>query len=665
MAVQEIMQAITGNYTPSNAYSFEFRTKKGGFITEIFFVIPPEDYSVSEPWRGELVPTVGGGYHADFGNDFKTITVKGSSHFYFAASARTGNTYQGNYSDAINGFEEFIKLRFLVSRYRDYTLSKGSKLGRFTFPVALAQNASLASSMALVTKVRTYIGQRVGALTDQIEMYWHNYDDDDHFKVKIDSWETSRSKSDPFTVNWNISMRAMEIDTKRTGYVFSQGVTYIKKTTPDVIRSVSTFIGGLAPAASPTQVAITPPGGTVAVTTSGAFQSSSSSTISTVTTVTTGISLISSTGLPSQIAFYGTIPSLTSYLAELRANFVIASNAVLGGSTTASVAMGTIPQDIQSTIASIQSQIVQCVVPTANLTAYYAGTNALSLYADTDTMAFWSDLNLISMAFNDIIIALNVESSVPNQPISSSEISMVNQSGVMMTLDTDQFPNSAGTTSSVISQDYDWGYYTIRMGDTVPSIASQLFPDKDYTHMSTIMQINQISQNDINSGVSVGQVIRYPLQSMSAVGRSPENMVYEPEPKTYTSDAIQKYLYGTDILVQNKKLKITSDGNYAKVSGIDAVAQIFEQRMARREGGLNPMHPEDGLSPPNDHVNSPFPIRLERIFTDYEQKAMIDPRISSAVINRKTMKLRGTALYIDMTITLVNSETITKQIKVL
>lgn len=251
MAIQEIFKSLGATYEPTNAYSFEFRTVKGGFITEVFMILPPESYEVVEPTRSQLTKTIGGGYLNDYGSDFKQITIQGNLHFFYSGSpSNKGETFTRG-DDFINGFEEFIKLRFLVSRYRDYTMTPGSKMGKLTVPTALASNPQLFPVLALANKVRTNLAQNKNATYDEIQMFWHAYDDDDHFKVRVSEFKSSRSKADPFSIDYTISLEAYEVDGNRSGFSNSPITRRKKVSVKEQARKIYLYTGDIAPDLAP------------------------------------------------------------------------------------------------------------------------------------------------------------------------------------------------------------------------------------------------------------------------------------------------------------------------------------------------------------------------------------------------------------------------------
>ncbi len=264
MAVQDIMIALRGYYEPTGVYSFEFRRQNGKKIAEIFFLLPPESVMVSEPQRSVLLPTLGGGYYVDFGNEFKEIKISGSSHFYYSGAHKSpakeyGDSRNLGAEGYLDGFTEFIKLRFMVSRYRDYTMTKDGKLIAPSFG---AKELSKVNSLKKFVKSAIEDGE--GALADNVEVIWHDYDYDDHFKVRVDNLSMARDKSDPWTVKYDISLQAYGVDDRKAGRIkFKSGTK--KPTAPQLIREAYLTSGDLSPETRPDSITIESPGSTVQV----------------------------------------------------------------------------------------------------------------------------------------------------------------------------------------------------------------------------------------------------------------------------------------------------------------------------------------------------------------------------------------------------------------
>lgn len=259
MSVQDIMISLFNVYEPTGIFSFEFRRPTGQQITEIFFLLPPESESVEEPQRSSLTPTLRGGYYTDFGNDFKPIKISGSTHLFYGGSTNNpskeyGSTENIGVSGYIDGFTEFIKLRYMLIRYRDYTLTKD---GKITAPDFAAPEVSRVNTLKRF--VQKLVEEGDGALIDEIEVIYHNYDKDDHFKVRVERFTSSSDKSDPWSIRYDISLEAYEVDTQTSGRITISTPQKNKPTTPQIIQNGNLLIGNLHEESRPDTVTVNNP----------------------------------------------------------------------------------------------------------------------------------------------------------------------------------------------------------------------------------------------------------------------------------------------------------------------------------------------------------------------------------------------------------------------
>jgi hypothetical protein len=122
--------------------TFEIKDKGVSKIRHTM-LINPEDMSVEEPNRATVTQTLGGAYLALFGQGLQTVTISGKTGFH----ARIGS--DGTLTD---GYTELIRLRNIVR-------------GFFRNP------------------------------SDQLEMFWYNWEDDEYYKIVPLSMRVQRSVS--------------------------------------------------------------------------------------------------------------------------------------------------------------------------------------------------------------------------------------------------------------------------------------------------------------------------------------------------------------------------------------------------------------------------------------------------------------------------------------
>ena len=124
-----IQHLYKGTFIFTGLYSFEFVNKNRNTIAEIFFLTPPKGKTVSESTRSATVPTLGGNYNIDGGNATKSITLNGCLYFPYIGSpdnpvARDNTGLQ----NTLSGLEEFFKLRWMLIRFRDYTMMSKARV---------------------------------------------------------------------------------------------------------------------------------------------------------------------------------------------------------------------------------------------------------------------------------------------------------------------------------------------------------------------------------------------------------------------------------------------------------------------------------------------------------------------------------------------------------
>ena len=230
MSLPELTMGIFNEYTPSGAFSIEFRDNSNNKIVESFFARPPTTYSVTEKQRSVLQKTLYGGFIGDNGNDFINFSVSGS--LWFHALMSESNPLSLSPDETFHdGLSEFFKLRFMVMRYRSYTMTKNSNLVTPSF-----SRRGLESALALKSAVNSRLDSSLGALSDQIKVVWHSYDYDDHYLARVDSFGYDiDANKDVFTVNYKIDFEAYSVDTLNSGNV-QTGI--IRNTPEEEIESI-------------------------------------------------------------------------------------------------------------------------------------------------------------------------------------------------------------------------------------------------------------------------------------------------------------------------------------------------------------------------------------------------------------------------------------------
>jgi len=203
-----LIQQLYGEFQFTGLYSFEFVDRNRNTITEVFFMCPPKGKTVSEPTRSSTIPTLGGNYNVDGGNATKMITLSGDLYFPYIGSpdnpiARNNN----NLENTLSGLEEFLKLRWMLIRYRDYTITTNSKISIPSSIIGVSKEIN-----ALYKKVSKQVKEQSGALLDEIKLIFHDYDMDDHFYCRIDNFTSTQSDAKYIAIDYNISIECYEPD---------------------------------------------------------------------------------------------------------------------------------------------------------------------------------------------------------------------------------------------------------------------------------------------------------------------------------------------------------------------------------------------------------------------------------------------------------------------
>jgi hypothetical protein len=156
-----------------------------------------------------------GGHIGDAGNDFKTISITGELYEYGVVNPDNplGVFFRPSPRNS-TGLEEFFKLRYMLMRYRDYTMTRKGKLlaPNFNTPATRSVNA-------LQKYVSKQIENQLGALADEIRTVWHCEDKGDHFFVKISEFSYDVSADKQFTIIFNATLEAYEVDNLYSGKV--------------------------------------------------------------------------------------------------------------------------------------------------------------------------------------------------------------------------------------------------------------------------------------------------------------------------------------------------------------------------------------------------------------------------------------------------------------
>lgn len=220
-------------YETNKSYSFEFiQRKTGKSINEVFLLLPPAEYSLSQGYKVNVNQTAAGAYIDDFGNGFKKISLNFDIWFYWIDEQQTkapdalnsakslinagANLLESgsrkllneeNMYDMLSGLDEFFKLRYLFSEARDQSLltENDAHIHPMEAEFMLKNKYKSTGMDTLSAYAKAY------ALNYQdIQVIYHDYDERHHYEVVVDQFEFSRSKEDPWSFKLKIELTALK-----------------------------------------------------------------------------------------------------------------------------------------------------------------------------------------------------------------------------------------------------------------------------------------------------------------------------------------------------------------------------------------------------------------------------------------------------------------------
>jgi nucleoid-associated protein YgaU len=220
-----LIKKIYNEVSLTGLYSFEFVDDKRKTITEIFFMQPPKQKSLEEVTRSSVVPTLTSNFVLDAGNGTKRLNISGNLWFVTVGSPDNPVASEpGDLPNQIDGLNEFFKLRWMLIRYKDYTMTRKGRMTIPTSPMAFSPQLN-----ALYSKIKDG-----DALADKVSLVFHDYDMDDHYYVKISSFMASQSSDDYLSVDYSISGECYE-----RYNISSQAQAKIKKTEKEEVEAIS------------------------------------------------------------------------------------------------------------------------------------------------------------------------------------------------------------------------------------------------------------------------------------------------------------------------------------------------------------------------------------------------------------------------------------------
>ena len=450
MNLPTIIEQLYGSFTWSGLYGFEFVNKDDTSITEIFLMLPPKSKSVTENTRSSTVPTLSGNYNLDAGNSTKNITLSGELCApYVGSPVNPVAMNSAGLPDAIDGLNEFFKLRWMLMRYRDYTMTKN---GQMSVPDSVLAFSSGARALYAAIADKLYV-KKVGALYDEIRVIFHDYDLDDHWYCRVAKFTSNQTDSKNIAIEYTIEIEC----TEPFGYYGGAKVTQAKKTSNELSNSINNL-----------------------------FQSVNfSESFSTVQTELGGNT--------------DTVSNLVG-IEDILSQVNTENDAIQAGQSTVSTNLPLLSSQLSTAVDIALRDFITLYLTADQQSQYTAGTLTLDTVLDVNLLAFYNTLQKIKLYNTNLQGIIN---SVVQQP----EITFyANANDYVLTQE--QFDNAS---KNAIENTIGFYYYTVVSGDTSRIVALRELHDQN--KFTNILQINDITENEFIDGTLVGTEIKIPLLS--------------------------------------------------------------------------------------------------------------------------------------------------------
>lgn len=428
-------------------------------------MIPPKSKTVEEPTRSTTVPTLGGNYINDAGNATKNIVLSGDLYFPYVGSpdnpvARDNTGLQ----NTIDGLNEFFKLRWMLIRYRDYTMTKKA---RMTVPTTLmGLSPQIASLYGAISK---RMSKKVGALYDEIQLIFHDYDMDDHWFCRVDSMSSSQSDAKFLAISYTVNLECYEPDSVQK----SMEVNQAKRTSNESVNVINTLLQNVD------------------------FNTQFDA-------------------IQADIGYNANFVSASVDIQNLIDNINTENELIQAGKSTALTNLPVYVSALTTAVNLALAEFIDTFLSADQQVLYDTGDLAIDDVLDIDLISFYNTLQKVKLFSEELQGTLNT--IVKNEEI------RFYANADNYTLSEEQFDSG---DENKVENDTSFYYYTVLDGDTARIIALREL--KDSEKYINILQLNNISENDFIDGTLIGTQIKIPLLA-GTVTRGDDNLVYDANP---------------------------------------------------------------------------------------------------------------------------------------
>lgn len=443
-----LIQKIYGEFTFTGLYSFEFVDKSRNTITELFFMLPPKTKNMSESTRSSTVPTLGGNYNVDGGNATKTVTLTGDLYFpYIGSPDNPVARDNAGLENTLNGLEEFLRLRWMLIRYRDYVMTKDAKMTVPTDVMSVSKEIS-----QLYKKISKKVKNKTGALYNEIQLIFHDYDLDDHFYCRVDNFSANQTQDKHIVIEYTITIECYEVDTRRSTAMQS---TQSKPSTNESTDVINTQMQ----------------------------QIDFDTTFDTI-----------QPELGNEVTFLNTVQNISDTLEDISTE----NEDIQAGKSTASTFLPIYVSSLLANTDTALNDFINTFLSVSQKTSYESGDTTIDELVSRDLLIFYNSLQKVKLqaeSLNGVLISI-VQIDELRYSTGADDY----------TLTEEQFDS---INTSKVENDTSFYYYTIMEGDTARIIAQRELGDQE--KFIKILQLNNITENDFIENNLIGDRIKIPF----------------------------------------------------------------------------------------------------------------------------------------------------------
>lgn len=521
-----LIEKLYGVFTFTGLYSFEFVDENRNTITEIFFLTPPKTKNMSESTRSSTIPTLGSNYNVDGGNATKSITLTGECYFPYVGSPDNPVAWDNSgLENTMNGMEQFLLLRWALIRYRDYAMTENAKM---TIPTNVM---SVSKEIAqLYKKISKKVKNKTGALYNEIQLIFHDYDMDDHFYCRIDNFTSNQVQTKHIAIEYTITIECYEVDNGKTTAIKAAQAKPSTNESTDVINTQMQQID---------------------------FD-------------TTFDNIQAELGF--EVSFLNTVQSISDKLEDINTE----NENIQAGQSTASTFLPLYVSTLLSNTDKALDDFINTFLSASQKTSYESGDITIDDLVSRDLLIFYNSLQKIKLQTDSLQGVLNSLVQIDELRYSSDADDY--------TLTEEQFDSP---DASKVENDTSFYYYTIMQGDTARIIAQREL--KDQEQFIKILKLNDITENDFIENNLIGEKIKIPFP-VSITSRGEDNLIWESDYNDTEKFLFGSDL-ATGI---NKELLVSETGDLLGQVGIENSFNNIENRINNKKGSLNIFNPNWG-----------------------------------------------------------------------